>query len=359
MLRLDKIQTIEGVTVFADDSFDNVYYVSPTTIRYRRDERGLPILRLLQYHMPGDEQSEPRRGYCLLALEFGVPEEKLADVAQVLQDQLSKSTTPGELVPTLRLEPIDFAKGTVKVPLGLGDYGEGDPMVTPSSFVRKNTVLFDVDLSNFEELTMAEGYLELPEGFPVVAELEFWGKLPPASVKVSFDASRLFDSYPPFEHNWPGDPGDAISQTYKDTVSRSGACSVEVDFGAYVGDIDEELASQIRERAMRKLEQKVERQLMFIQGVRDWAWRTQEDAIGQVGEGAIGQFVDTLQAVFQDTIASMTSFSEDYYEDILVKKTVKLEASVPPITDLRHSDGTRIEWKGHYIEELYMDDFLQ
>src|SRR5262245_24352680 len=89
MLQIDKVQQIEGVTVYGDDTAFEVFYLLPQKPRYRLNPDGTPAFRFLKYRFPVDRQDGKRGGgYLLFDAEFVVPEDTMPKIMETLTAQV-------------------------------------------------------------------------------------------------------------------------------------------------------------------------------------------------------------------------------------------------------------------------------
>ena len=75
MLQIDKVQEIDGVTLYGDSDQINVFYPIPQQPRYRLDPQGQPSFSFFKYRYPVDHPDGKKGGgFLLFDVEFVVDE---------------------------------------------------------------------------------------------------------------------------------------------------------------------------------------------------------------------------------------------------------------------------------------------
>ena len=73
MLQVDRVQQIEGVTVYGDHEQFNVFYAIPQQPRYRINADGKPAFAFFKYRFPVDHPDGKKGGgFVLFDVEFVV-----------------------------------------------------------------------------------------------------------------------------------------------------------------------------------------------------------------------------------------------------------------------------------------------
>lgn len=88
MLQWDKVETINGLTVYADDSSSTTWYALPNNPRFRVDN-GKPVFKFIKYKLPIEHASGKKGGGFLICdVEFGLNEAEEAALREVLQERV-------------------------------------------------------------------------------------------------------------------------------------------------------------------------------------------------------------------------------------------------------------------------------
>src|SRR5688572_18627460 len=115
MLQIDKVQTLEGITVFGDHEFFNVFYPLPQQPRYRRDAQNRPSFGFFKYRFPVDRPDGTKGGgFLVFDVEFVVDETKLITLRQKLEEQIADEANRRRIspVPPLIIGTFTYTKGT-------------------------------------------------------------------------------------------------------------------------------------------------------------------------------------------------------------------------------------------------------
>src|SRR3954471_18033004 len=89
MLQIDKVQEIDGVTVYGDSDRFELFYPMPQQPRYRRDAQGRPSFSFFKYRFPVDRPDGKKGGgFLLFDVEFVVDEAVLVGVKEKLTEQV-------------------------------------------------------------------------------------------------------------------------------------------------------------------------------------------------------------------------------------------------------------------------------
>jgi hypothetical protein len=115
MILFDKLQVIEGLSVYDDENNswnaqEQKFYVIPGSPRFRLNDKKQPIFKFLKYRFPVDRPDGKKGGGALIFdVEFAVSEDKLAKVRAVLQEQVNlrfKNANPKPRVVIGQLQPV-------------------------------------------------------------------------------------------------------------------------------------------------------------------------------------------------------------------------------------------------------------
>ena len=130
MLKIDRQQTIEGVTVYGDDERPQLFYLLPSNLSFRIDDNGKPVFKFVKYRFPIDrEDGRKGGGFVFFDVALEVPAAKEQKIRQQLQGGLdalyqSQPLPPllapllggwagrGGETPPVELGSITFTRGT-------------------------------------------------------------------------------------------------------------------------------------------------------------------------------------------------------------------------------------------------------
>ena len=88
MLKWDKVETINGLSVYGDEADPNLWYALPQTPRFRIDN-GKPVFKFIKYKFPIEHAGGKKGGGFLICdVEFGVSRSEEDALLEVLQDQV-------------------------------------------------------------------------------------------------------------------------------------------------------------------------------------------------------------------------------------------------------------------------------
>src|ERR1700742_3421311 len=94
MIQIDKVQQIEGVVVYGDESSISTFYLLPQQPGFRLDDRGNPVFKMLKYRTAIDRPGGIKAGgFLIFDVEFVVDEAKLARVKPALEAQIAAEAT--------------------------------------------------------------------------------------------------------------------------------------------------------------------------------------------------------------------------------------------------------------------------
>jgi hypothetical protein len=348
MLRIDKVQTIEGVTVIGDsdpDSFETHYLIS-NSARFRRDENGNFVLKVLKYRTP-----KPRPdgslggGYAIFDVEFVVPEEKQARIVEVLQQQVNEEAARrGVSPPSVIIGSPIYTRGTAHLNLSDKDgflieeiKEAGKPSLYENNVSTYSLELTQAGATTFEQALQGKG------GFvSVVYDLWFWAKLPPLKVTASFDASAFYSFFQDVDIEWNDWGEDDYRETIREMMIESESSKIEIDSG---GVTDQKIIDQVTAWATRALEEAIERRMIeSIQPV------SEEDR--EVPEG-----IDNLTRDIMTT--KVSSFKLEYTQDSTVEWNIAPQGVLPNITSLLDGQGNPVRWEDYMQLIDLKDKFFQ
>lgn len=353
MLRIDKQQTLEGVTVYGDGDDPTKFYLLPSYPTYHRNPDGTPSFRFIMYRNPVDhEGGDQGGGYCIFSTELAVSPEKEKKIRSALQNQI-KDEVDGEQA-EVKLASPRFTDGSVNLLImenkelveAVG--GSGKP-----SLVNKNVATFNAELSP-EGAALFESALQ-GEGGSVGVEydLSFKARLPPLKAEVWFSASKFYDFVKSREteersrgffvkavHSLFGgrtDDTKKVREEIRETMRQNEFGGVDITFQGLPSDMSSDKKQKIKGN------------------VRDWAWRTLEDAMKRMAIDGIKKATSGQKKVpknatdFKRTIDknAYSSFRQTYTEQHVVDWDVHPNGILPSITSLKDEDGNPIKWEDH------------
>jgi hypothetical protein len=341
-LLIDKVQQIEGVTVYGDDSNFEVFYLMPQQPRYRLNPDGTPAFRCLKYRFPIDRPDGRKGGGAVLFdAEFVVPEEKMPKITEVLTAQVQQEANRrGIQAPPVKIGTITYTKGEVQLFVIGADGTFVEKMHNPGkpSLYGNNITTFMLELTP-EGATFFEQAMQGKGGaVSVVYDLYFWAKLPPVTIRAWFNASKFYSFYQTIDVDWHVWREDDYRETVREQMISSESMGVEPNWG---GLTDEKIKSQLRDWAFRSLEDAVERNMI--------------EAIAPVPEDQRKK-PDGIENVTRDiSNTQIASFNLFYKESQTVEWNLAPQGQLQNITNLKDKDGNLLKWED-YAQTIDLDD---
>ena len=347
MIRIDKVETLEGVEVYGDSPSDHTFYVLPNYPRFRLDENGCPVFKFLKYRSPIDREGGKKGGgFVFFDVEFVVPEDKLAAVRNILQQRVNRlyanrNTPP----PDVKIGTITYTKGTSNLLLSDEDGNLIEKIRNPGkpSLYGKNISSFNMEFTP-EGATLFEQALQGKGGvIQVVYDLYFWTRLPPIKGTVSFFASKFYSFYQTIDVEWRFWKEDDYKETIRERFieSESGRVDLEFNFALPDPEKDEKLKSNIR----------------------DWAWRTLEDLVETKMIEAIAPVSEDdrkrpegIENVTRDIqVTKIGNFTHTFREKQAIEWNIAPQGTLPNITSLKDGEGNPIVWE-EYSQVVDLND---
>lgn len=349
MLRIDKRQELQGITVFGDDRQINKFYLlPPSTPRFRiNPETRQPVFKLVQYRHPIERaEGKVGGGFLFFDVDFAIPEATKQAVREVLQEGLNRQASDsGEPVSEVELASITFTKGTTS--LSLEEMGSAffEKVWNPG----KPSLFGDLVSSYAVELSPAGTELmkalmqgQGAGGTAVSYDLLGWAKLPPMVVTASFHAEKFYSFHQEIDIDWNLWGEDSYRETLRETFSDSESMEVHVDPG---GITDQALVQQISDWARRNLESAVERKMI--------------EAIAPVPEDDRKR-PDSIEKVTRDiSVEKIASFTLKDVENKLVEWPFPLSGNLPALMSTTDGDGNALRWEDFYMEVDLESEFFQ
>lgn len=347
MLQIDKVDTLEGVQVFCDDTQFNVFYLLPQQPRYRLDETTRrPVFKFLKYRMPVDRPDGKKGGgFFIFDAEFVVDETKLGKIRKTLEARVqSEASRRGIQAPPMRLGTLTYTSGEVQLNIatGSGAFVEKIFNAGVPSLYGNNIATFSAELTP-EGATFFEQALQgLGGSVAVVYKLKFWAKLPPMKVHAWFNSSQFYSFYQTIDVEWRLWDEDDYRETVRESLITSQSMGVDVDPG---GITDDKLKSQVRDWAFQTLEKQIEKKMI--------------DIVSPVPEDQRKQ-PENIENVTRDIQKTqISSFNLNYKEAATVEWFVAPQGTLPNITNLTGADGKPLKWADYAVTVDLDDPFFK
>ena len=359
MLYIDKVQTIEGVTVYGDDSDFTTFYLVPDLPRFRINEDGKPAFSFYKYRNPIDRSDNSKGGGFLVCdVEFSVPDAKRDLIVKKLQSQIDVMFTGSNTKPPeVKIGSIAYTKGTAKLNIENISTKFVEKVFNPGkpSLYGRNITPFTVELTDLGA-TFFEQALQNKGGFVQVAyDLYCPVKLPPLTATIWFNSSK-FESFiedftkretsqGAFSSIWKWFFGGEnssrteINKTVSDYATESQWGGVEFDFKD--------------PKATEETKQKI----------RDWAWNSLAEAVKSAHEDKLDPIAEEQKKVpdnltdFHLRISQykFKDFSQTYRESQAVEWNMAPQGMLEPIVNLTDKDGKPLQW-ADYATTVDLDD---
>ena len=287
MLKAPSIATVDGATIWADDTSFYTFYVTSQAPRLRLDKDGDPVFLLVQYALSDQErrdnpQAPAGGGYMNLDATFSPTEAELEAARAVVQPQIDaewarlKAGTAEERArkgvagtsqpPEAVFATPTYTGGHVTMFAPQSDMlisaqiAEGKP-----DLMAGNIAVFNADLtpngSDFMVQTLvADGAGSDLTPIQLRYDLSFWARLPPVSITVTADAERVYSETRKFME---GEGIDACttydfqnSDISTSLAEMTGMIDVHIDPGS--ASVDEEVLAELREYALSMMQNLIE-----------------------------------------------------------------------------------------------------
>lgn len=341
MLQIDKVQQIEGVTVYADHEQINVFYPLPQQPRYRLDALGRPSFSFFKYRFPVDHPDGRKGGgFLLFDVEFVVDETTLVKVKEKLAEQVAAEANRLGIapVPDVVIGAFTYTQGTSSL-----QYPEGLVTKTlrngaPPSLFGNNVTTYALELPP-EGATFFEQAMQGSGGaVSVVYDLWFWARLPAVDITATFNASTFYSFYQTIDTEWNFWGEDDYRETVREQMIQSESMRIDINWG---GVTDEKVRSQLRDWATRTLEEAVERKMI--------------QAVAPVPDDQ-RKAPDGIEDVTRDiSNTQISSFSLHYKEAQTVEWHALPQGILANITSMKDASGAPIKWSD-YARVIDLDD---
>lgn len=362
MLRIDNIQTIEGITVYGDDEDFTKFYLVPDEPRFRINENGRPAFSFLKYRNPIERtDGEKGGGFLICDVEFTVTPEKQEAVVKKLQEQINQLVGTGTQPPQVKIGTITYSRGTAK--LNLESFSDQfiETVFNPGkpSLYGRNITPFSVELTD-RGATMLETALQNKGGFvQVTYDLYCPVKLPPVKAHIWFNSSKFMSFAQDLVTNttttgffvrvwrWLFTGRTTTKTTVEHNISEIASQSdwggVDLDFGDF--------------KASDELKQKI----------RDWAWNTLAEAIKNATTDPIKAVSEEQRkppanaTEFHQRISSQKFSNVDYKyrESQVVEWNLAPQGTLEPIVNLKDKSGNPLRWEDFAVTVNLDDPFFR
>lgn len=349
MLRIDRVELIEGVSCYADESEFATYYLVPNQPRIRLDEKGRPVFKFIKYRYPADFVGDKKGGgFAIFDVEFVVPDEVLKKVQPVLQDRVKKRwqdmKRDPQTCPKVKIGPITYTRGTSHILLSEGNQlvekvnNAGKP-----SLYGNNVSAFNVELGQ-HGATLFESALQGKGGFvSVVYELFFWAKMPPITGRIWFDSRKFYSFYQHQDVDWEWwfwhDDSKVTTTAEMLTQSESGGVYFDFAFALPDPKLDKELKDTIRNWGWKLFQDTLQKKMAEIQPV---------PADKQEPEGGWSSYTKN---VFK---SSSFHFNYDIRESQAIEWNINPQGTLPNITNIQG-----VKWADYASVVDLNDPFFQ
>lgn len=335
MLKWDKVETINGLSVYGDEADPNLWYALPQTPRFRIDN-GKPVFKFIKYKFPIEHAGGKKGGGFLICdVEFGVSRAEEDALREVLQERINARWTGASDPPKAKIGQLSFTRGAASVQI-LDQGGALVEKVTnpasPSLYGRM-VLPITVELSP-AGATMLEQALQ-DDGGVVQVVYDLWTpvKMPPVSARVWFDLRKTMDFHQHINVEERICREDDYTESITQLISSSQSGGIKIDPGAVT-------------------DQKV------IEGVTTWANKTMADAATRMvlGDAPLQnpeeirklyteQDFENIDVHFFDR--RRAHFDQTYTIGQVMEWNPAPRGTLPNITSMKGPDGKPYEWKNY------------
>jgi hypothetical protein len=386
MLRIDRVQTIVGVQVYADDDDPFTFYALAEQPRFRIDENGHPVLRFLEYREAVVRADGTKGGaFVFFDVEFVVDDAKQQQILTILEAQVTKALAAapqtarpsmntdvfravhdavaalppdtlwglqdGDLVPIapatsggpgaagtasaagrVKLGQVTWAKGTASLNLQSMSGEVVEKVYNPGapSLFGRNITPFTVELTQRGATLFAQALQGLGGVVQVSYDLQGWVKLPPVRGRAWFDSATFYEFHQHISSDsdfWSRN--DYYQNNIREKFIEAKAFGVELDAGT---GVDKSTTDRIRENLYSTLEKMIEEKM-----------RNTIKAQDPIGDR------DAYEVDFLVQKTRIESFSYTITENTATLWTFRPQGTLPNITSLGAS------WSDHSAM-INMDD---
>ncbi|MGV9868067.1 hypothetical protein [Rhodococcus koreensis] len=326
MLKWPDSERIKGITVHRDDTDPNMYYLLPSTPRFRLDAEGNPVFRFLKYKFPVNRpDGKVGGGFLVCDAEFGVNEQEEEAVKKELEQRTGQPVKIGRL---------SFLRGEANVSV-LDNGGALVQKVTnpgSPSLYGQMVLPITIELSP-EGATLLESALQEKGGI-VQVTYDIWTpvKLPPVQAHVYFHAEKVFE----FNQDIDVDEkfcgsADRYTETIKETIRQRDVGNVDILPGT-VTDPN------------------------VLKAVEDWGWKTLTDATTRMvlGDIPMQNQEDIRKLYLEQDFEHVTvdiqksrfvDFDRWYTKNMVMEWNPAPRGTLPNITSMKGPNGQTYKWE--------------
>lgn len=294
-----QVQDAQGntITVYPDSHKPNVFYPIPNIPRFRRDEEGKPVFRLIKFR-GGDGSSAPRvpikseseggndvlpadavpmlgdqeaGGFLFFDVEFSLDEESTEAVRMELDEIVrAKYLSEGREIPDgfqIVLQQPRWTDGTVELLMEDTNKGlfESVSKTGKPSLMGNNVSSIAAALQPWQATLMEEAF-KAAGGFSplqVSYNLKFLAKLPPVRINIyasALDQYTMYKQYGKHPNRGACSNRDKVVRAITERAHSRDVVRIQIDSGGLT--LDDETFKQLREFAMGLLQQWIQQEFL-------------------------------------------------------------------------------------------------
>ncbi len=236
MIQIDKVQRIEGVTVFDDHEPDkfNFKYLFPERATIPVLPNGKLPFSFYKYRFPVDRPDGRKGGgFCLFDTAFTIDDATMAKVRPVLESQIRQEANRlgVDQVPPLKIGTVPYTDGNVSLIIAGSDgtFVEKIQNSGKPSLFGDNTATFGVELTPegatfFEQAMQGQG-----SSVGIEQHMIFVAKLPKVTVRAGFRASEFYSFYQSIDTDWNLWREDSYRETIREQMISSESMYFDAD----------------------------------------------------------------------------------------------------------------------------------
>jgi len=259
MLTIPAYAEIEGITVFPDDEDPSHFYYLPRRPRLAQDPTGDPQFTFLRYQFPIERDSgDPGGGYLVFTTVMREEADVLQRVQRTLQTRLRNELPPTEDVPEVRVTPVDFTDGSVRlIIMQDNQFVRAIDLGRPSLF-GDNSASVAVELSADGATLFYEALRRSGSVAAIEYNLSFPVRLPAITILGHVDCSEVVGmlqakSVETVKGTWGSrDQLQEVTTSVPQIMESQGLISLEIITGSV--EVDDEEMESLRSFAFRAME---------------------------------------------------------------------------------------------------------
>ena len=375
MLKIDKIQQIEDVTIYGDDSNYYTFYPVPQSPRFRL-ENGKPSFKFVKYRELRKDGDDLFGGVCAFDTEFVVEPEKLESIKRKLQTQVDEQYRKiqnnrrdnEQSPPVVIFAPLTYTGGTVNLNISDGGtlveavHGAGKP-----SLFGNNVATFWVELTK-AGATVFEAAMKGEGGFiSIVYDMTIMAKLPPITARAWFKSKQFYSylqdaSSSRYTHIRKSGPFwnrkttttryNTFKEEFNEYMRKKEAMGTEFNFvgdPSLSGEERIKIEESIRNTLQRQLDDAVQRNLLteIERFVPDPKERE------RVVSGDVHSFKEMLSKT------QIVDVEIKFTENRVIEWNIAPQGLLPNITTMKDPDGNFFKWEDYFVEVDLGDVFFR